>query len=47
MSYGNPKNSDYINGRIKLVRQHLAKMSSGESLAADATLPQVACPAAE
>jgi len=47
MSYGNPKNSDFINSRIKLVRQHLSKMSSGESIAADATLPEVACPTAK
>jgi mannan endo-1,4-beta-mannosidase len=47
MSYGNPQNSDYVNSRIKLVRQHLTKMSSGKSLAADAALPEVACPAVE
>jgi hypothetical protein len=47
MSYLNPANSAYINGRIKLVRNHLTKMSTGEALAPDAALPEVACPQTE
>jgi mannan endo-1,4-beta-mannosidase len=45
MQYGNPANSAYIDDRIRLVRQHFERMSAGQNISANASLPVVPCPA--
>lgn len=45
MQYGNPANSEYVDDRIKLVRQHLMDMAHGVYISENSTLPAVPCPA--
>lgn len=45
MQYNDPANSDYINSRIQLVRQHFVEMNKGLNISADTSLPDVTCPA--
>lgn len=45
MKYGFPGNSDLITSRMKQLRQHFIKMTRGETISANATLPLVPCPA--
>ncbi|KAK1764347.1 glycoside hydrolase [Phialemonium atrogriseum] len=47
LQLGNPANSAFTNSRIQLIRQHFVKMSQGLTIAADAALPVVPCPAPE
>jgi len=44
MSYGNPKNSAATTARIQLIRKHFMAMSQGVTIAANVSLPKVACP---
>jgi mannan endo-1,4-beta-mannosidase len=41
MQYGNPNNTDMVNGRISLTRQHFFAM---QNVTVDEYLPSVACP---
>lgn len=41
MQYGNPANSEFINGQISLVREHYFAM---QGIVVDDYLPAVACP---
>ncbi|CAN8098789.1 unnamed protein product [Discula destructiva] len=45
MHYNNPLDSAYVTSRVQLVRQHFTKMSSGQDIGANASLPAVPCPA--
>ncbi|KAI3396672.1 hypothetical protein diail_11780 [Diaporthe ilicicola] len=45
LQYGNPANSPYTDSRIQLIRQHSVKLSQGEDISANASLPVVPCPA--
>lgn len=45
MHYNDPRASESVLARQKLVRQHLVKMGQGQVIAPDAALPTVACPA--
>lgn len=44
MHYGNPQNSADINSRIRAIRRHFWKMSSGVDIEPNALLPEVPCP---
>ncbi|KAI2638107.1 glycoside hydrolase superfamily [Xylaria nigripes] len=44
LQYGNPGNTDYINGRIQLIRKHVVQMSRGEIIGSHEPLPLVSCP---
>ncbi|KAL1860435.1 hypothetical protein Daus18300_009209 [Diaporthe australafricana] len=45
LQYGNPAYSAYTDSRIQLIRQHSVKLSQGEDISANASLPVVPCPA--
>ncbi|OAA68738.1 Glycoside hydrolase, subgroup, catalytic core [Niveomyces insectorum RCEF 264] len=45
LQYGNPANTADTTKRIQLIRQHFLKVSQNASIAADAALPAVPCPA--
>ncbi len=47
LQYGNPANSADVTRRVQLIRQHLMAAGQNQTVAANAELPAVSCPAAE
>ncbi|KAJ2990997.1 hypothetical protein NUW58_g2687 [Xylaria curta] len=45
LQYGNPKNTAFTNGRIRLIRKHHIFMSQGKAISPEDPLPPVPCPA--
>ncbi|KAI0428872.1 glycoside hydrolase superfamily [Xylaria sp. FL1042] len=44
LQYGNPKNTNYTNSRIQLIRKHFITMSQGKNIGAGEPLPPISCP---